>query len=144
VPVEGFRFASRPKDGAEQACSGKDAFMPRCYYVYILANRWRTLYVGVTNDIIRRLDQHRTGSVVGFTQRYDIDRLVHLESCGNSRDAIAREKQIKNWTRRKKIALIEESNPGWADLAANWFEDGPPRIPRCARNDRSLSHSERA
>ena len=98
--------------------------MPRRYYVYILANRWRTLYVGVTNDIIRRLDQHRSGSVVGFTQRYDIDRLVHLEACGNPRDAIVSDKQIKNWSRWKKIALIEESNPGWADLAANWFEDG--------------------
>jgi putative endonuclease len=101
--------------------------MSRPCYVYILANRWRTLYVGVTNDIIRRLDQHRSGSVVGFTQRYDIDRLVHLETSGSPRDAIAREKQIKSWSRRKKIALIEESNPGWADLAAHWFEDGPAK-----------------
>ena len=100
--------------------------MPRRYYVYILANRWRTLYVGVTGSVYRRLHQHRSGSGVGFTQRYTIDRLVHLESCRSPRDAIAREKQIKSWTRRKKIALIEESNPGWADLAAKWFEDRKP------------------
>ena len=96
--------------------------MARSYYVYILANRWRTLYVGVTNDVVRRLHQHRTGSV-GFTSRYEIDRLVHVECCGDPRDAIAREKQIKGWSRRKKTALIESSNPGWADLAADWFED---------------------
>jgi putative endonuclease len=97
--------------------------MPRRYHVYILANQWRTLYVGVTGNIIRRLHQHRSGSVVGFTQRYHIDRLVHIESCGNPRDAIARERQIKSWSRWKKVALIEQSNPGRADLAAHWFED---------------------
>ena len=97
--------------------------MPRHYYVYILANRWRTLYVGVTNDIFRRVHQHRTRRSIGFTQRYTIDRLVHVESCSAPRDAIAREKQIKGWSRRKKTALIESSNPGWADLAADWFED---------------------
>jgi putative endonuclease len=124
VPVEGFRLASRPKDGAEKSCAGNDVLMPRRYYVYILANRWRTLYVGVTGSVFRRLHQHRTGSVVGFTQRYSVDRLVLIESCGSPREAIAREKQIKSWSRWKKIALIEESNPGWADLAAKWFEDG--------------------
>ena len=96
--------------------------MARSYFVYMLANRWRTLYVGVTNDVIRRLYQHRTGSVE-FTKRYQIDRLVHVESCDNPRDAITREKQIKGWSRRKKTALIESANPGWADLAADWFED---------------------
>ena len=97
--------------------------MGRRYYVYILSNRWRTLYVGVTNDIVRRVHQHRTSSRVGFTQRYMIDRLVHVETCVRPVDAIAREKQIKGWSRRKKTALIESSNPGWADLAADWFED---------------------
>ena len=97
--------------------------MARRYHVYIMTNRWRTLSVGVTSDIVRRVHQHRTGSRVGFTQRYLIDRLVHVETCASPIDAIAREKQIKGWTRVKKTALIESSNPGWADLAADWFED---------------------
>ena len=111
--------------------------MARCYYVYILSNRWRTLYVGVTNDIARRVHEHRTGSSVGFTQRYMVDRVVHVETCARPGDAIAREKQIKGWSRHKKTALIESSNPGWADLAADWFDDARA-IPYRDAKDSSL------
>jgi putative endonuclease len=91
--------------------------MRRLYYVYILANRSRTLYVGVTNNLARRIDQHRDGLGSRFVSRYAIHRLVHVECAPHPRDAIAREKQLKRWSRKKKIALIEESNPGWVDLA---------------------------
>ena len=90
--------------------------MPRNYYVYILASRSRTLYVGVTNDLERRLAQHRTGVGSRFTRKYSVQRLVHIECVSNPRDAIAREKQIKRWSRAKKVALVEASNPQWADL----------------------------
>src|SRR4051794_5565288 len=99
--------------------------MPRTYYVYILANRSKTLYVGVTNDPARRILQHRSGTGSDFTRQYMIHRLVHIESTSNPRDAIAREKQIKQWTRAKKVALIEADSPQWANLATIWFADGP-------------------
>ena len=91
--------------------------MTRIYYVYILANRSRTLYTGVTNDLTRRLYQHRSGLISGFTSRYAIHRLVHVETATNPVDAITREKQIKRWTRAKKVALIEATNPEWLDLS---------------------------
>ena len=91
--------------------------MARTYYVYILANRSRTLYTGVTSDLTRRLYQHQSGLISGFTSRYAVHRLVYVETATNPRDAIAREKQIKRWTRAKKVALIEAMNPAWADLS---------------------------
>ncbi|MFL5617722.1 MAG: GIY-YIG nuclease family protein [Gemmatimonadaceae bacterium] len=90
--------------------------MARTYYVYILANRSRTLYTGVTSDLVRRLSEHRAGIAFGFTRRYAVHRLVHVETATNPRDAIAREKQIKRWSRAKKIALIEATNPEWHEL----------------------------
>ena len=94
--------------------------MARSYYVYILANRSRTLYVGVTNDIARRVAQHRVGAGSRFTRRYAVHRLVFVETTPRVRDAIAREKQIKRWSRWKRLALIEERNPTWVDLAQGW------------------------
>jgi putative endonuclease len=94
--------------------------MPRTYYVYILANRSRTLYVGVTNDLARRIHEHRSGTGSAFANRYGLRRLVHVECTVRPRDAIAREKQIKRWSRAKKLALIAESNPDWTDLGAAW------------------------
>jgi putative endonuclease len=99
--------------------------MARYYYVYVLANRSRTLYVGVTNNLFRRLAQHRAGLGSRFVHRYGIERLVHLEITTKPGDAIAREKQIKRWSRRKKIALIEETNPSWTDLSSDWNDTGP-------------------
>jgi len=97
--------------------------MPRRFYVYILANRSRTLYVGVTNDITRRVLHHRAGVGSRFTNRYAITRLVHVETTNTPYDAITREKQIKGWRRAKKVALIETVNPTWEDLAEGWFEN---------------------
>ena len=92
------------------------------YCVYILASGTRRLYVGVTNDLIRRVSEHKCGIASRFTRRYGITRLVCVESTGSIRDAIAREKQIKGWLRRKKIALIEAQNPVWNDLSEGWSQ----------------------
>ena len=87
------------------------------YYVYIMASRKnRTLYIGVTNDIARRAFEHREGLIPGFTKRYDIKLLVHIESFDDIRAAIQREKNLKKWPRAWKIALIQEANPDWRDL----------------------------
>jgi putative endonuclease len=85
--------------------------------VYIMCNQARTLYVGVTSDLRGRLHQHRAGTFAGFTKRYGIDRLVFVEVFPEMVSAIAREKQIKGWSRAKKIAWIEKQNPGWDDLS---------------------------
>ncbi len=89
--------------------------MASAYFVYVLASRSRALYVGVTNDVARRLAEHR-GGLATHTARYHVDRLVHVESYPTARDAIAREKQIKGWRREKKVALVNTSKPTWRDL----------------------------
>ncbi len=88
------------------------------YYVYILTN-WnnKVMYVGVTNDLNRRLYEHREGLVDGFTKKYNVHKLVYCEEVGNVNDAIAREKQIKGWNRNKKNQLVETLNPDWIDLS---------------------------
>ena len=91
------------------------------YYVYILSSRSRNLYAGVTNDIARRVWQHRNGRASAFTRKYRIHRLVYCEWHDDVRTAISREKEIKGWRRAKKIALIEATNSAWEDLAARWF-----------------------
>ncbi len=91
--------------------------MSRTYFVYILASRSRNLYTGVTNNLERRMVEHREGLVPGFTARYWIFRLVHFEAFGDIRYAIAREKEIKALRREKKVWLIERHNPTWEDLA---------------------------
>lgn len=92
--------------------------MPRPYYVYILASDSRELYVGVTNDVYARVAQHRgVLNPNSYTARHQALRLVYCESTDNVLDAIRREKQIKGWTRRKKLELICQLNPDWADLA---------------------------
>ena len=86
-------------------------------YVYILASKKRgTLYIGVTKNVARRAFEHRTGIVEGFTKSHSVRRLVYIEPYEDIRDAIAREKQLKNWQRDWKINLIEDSNPEWRDL----------------------------
>jgi putative endonuclease len=92
-------------------------------FVYILASKTRVLYVGVTNDLIRRLWEHRSGAVPGFTRRYGVDKLVYYEVSAEPARAIAREKQIKGWARVKKVALIDSINAEWNDLAELWFVD---------------------
>ncbi|MCH8204558.1 MAG: GIY-YIG nuclease family protein, partial [Candidatus Hydrogenedentes bacterium] len=85
----------------------------KTYAVYILANRSRTLYTGMTGDLQQRVEQHKSKEIEGFTKRYAIDQLVFYELHDTAAEAIAREKQIKGWTRAKKTALIEENNPVW-------------------------------
>jgi putative endonuclease len=89
----------------------------RQYYVYIMSSKTRRLYVGVTNDLERRVLQHKEGNFSGFASRYNITRLVYYESTNDVVSAIAREKEIKGWLRAKKIALIESVNPRWRDLS---------------------------
>jgi len=93
------------------------------YYVYIMTNSSRTLYTGVTDDLVRRAYEHRNKLIEGFTQKYNITRLVYYEITGDVRAAIQREKQIKGWLRKKKIALIEAANPEWEDLSERWYEE---------------------
>ena len=92
----------------------------RQYYVYILSGYRRTLYIGVTNDIQRRVSEHKQKLVPGFTCQYNVDRLVYCETFSDVRDAIAREKQLKKWSRKKKEWLIETQNPDWLDLSQQW------------------------
>jgi putative endonuclease len=94
------------------------------YYVYIVTNKSWTLYTGVTNDLARRMWEHKHGSVKGFTSRYRIRKLVYYETFSDIRDAIAREKQIKGWTRARKMALIKAANPACKDLSEGWFQEG--------------------
>ena len=87
------------------------------YYVYLLASKKHgTLYLGVTNDLVRRVYEHRSKAVPGFTSRYGIDKLVWFEIHDTAEAAITREKELKKWRRDWKVRLIEESNPEWADL----------------------------
>jgi putative endonuclease len=107
----------------------------REYFVYILASRSRVLYVGVTNDLERRLFEHKRKLIKGFTCKYDVDRLVYFESTPDVFAAITREKEIKGWRRSRKAALIESSNPHWMDLSLDWADK--EEIPRrfAPRND---------
>ncbi len=94
--------------------------MNKTYYVYIMTNKSRTLYTGMTNSLERRVYEHKQKLVEGFTKRYNITQLVYYEAYGDVREAIAREKQIKDWRREKKISLIESLNPTWRDLSEDW------------------------
>ncbi|PIR88014.1 MAG: excinuclease ABC subunit C [Candidatus Harrisonbacteria bacterium CG10_big_fil_rev_8_21_14_0_10_45_28] len=92
------------------------------YYVYILASRKRgTLYIGITNDLQRRIYEHKNNLVPGFTAEYGVHNLVYFEETGDVKVAIAREKKLKNWRREWKIELIEKVNSEWKDLCADWF-----------------------
>lgn len=92
------------------------------YYVYMMTNHSGTLYTGVTNDLERRVYEHKRKLVEGFTKRYNLTRLVYYEPTNNVEGAIRREKQIKGWLRRKKLALIQSMNPEWRDLSEGWYE----------------------
>ncbi|HEU0294844.1 MAG TPA: GIY-YIG nuclease family protein [Anaerolineales bacterium] len=95
--------------------------MSKEYYVYILTNKSRTLYTGVTNNLMRRVYEHKNKLIPGFKSKYNIKILVYYEATPNVEAALAREKQIKGWLRAKKIALIESMNPKWEDLSKDWF-----------------------
>ena len=103
----------------------------RRYYVYIIANATRILYTGITNDLVRRVWEHKTKQTDGFTSHFHVCGLIYYESFDDVRKAIAREKQIKRWRREKKIWLIERVNRNWKDLSDGWF-DGNGVAPRLA------------
>ncbi len=90
------------------------------YYVYIMTNQSGTLYIGITNNLIRRVYEHKNKLVDGFTKKYNINRLVYFEETTDVYSAIAREKQIKGWVRKKKIELIKTTNPKFKDLSEDW------------------------
>jgi putative endonuclease len=96
--------------------------MSKDYYVYIMTNKSRTLYTGVTNDLIRRVYEHKNKVNPGFTSKYNIQFLVYYETAPDINIAIMREKQIKGWLRAKKIALIDSFNPEWKDLSSEFFQ----------------------
>ena len=101
----------------------------RQFYVYIMNNETGTLYVGVTNDLARRIHEHKSGMNEGFTKRYNIHRLAYYEIAPNAASAIAREKQIKGYARAKKLALIKSMNPTWRDLSEDFGGDSPDEPP---------------
>ena len=93
------------------------------YYVYILTNQSnKVLYTGITNNLERRVYEHRVKLIKGFTSKYNINKLVYYDSTTDVNSAIAREKQIKGWSRQKKIDLITGVNPQWVDLSEGWYE----------------------
>ena len=94
----------------------------KTYFVYIMTNKSKTLYTGVTNDLERRVHEHKNKQIPGFTGKYNITKLVYYEEGNDINMAIAREKQIKGWLRAKKIALIEAKNPEWKDLSFEWYD----------------------
>jgi putative endonuclease len=104
----------------QRCCHDHDSVKERRYYVYTMASRTHVFYVGMTNNIVRRVRQHKERAHEGFTARYNIDRLVWYEVWHYVRTAIARERQIKPWRREKKIRLIESLNPTWQDLSEEW------------------------
>jgi putative endonuclease len=108
--------------------------MEKKYHVYILASRSHVLYTGVTSDLMARVGQHREGKISSFTAKYRIHRLVYVQTFHDIRDAIAREKQVKSWTREKRAELVQATNPTWIDLAAEWL----PPYPRKAGPSASL------
>ena len=112
------------------------------YYVYVMASRSLNLYTGVTNSIYQRALQHKSGEIDGFTKKYNINRLVYYEMFEHIGNAIAREKQVKAWTRAKRLALVKSINPTWQDLAEDWGGKAELQIPRFARDDNSFKKSE--
>jgi putative endonuclease len=93
----------------------------RSYCVYIMGSQSGTLYIGFTGNLHQRIFQHKFHELEGFTARYDVERLLYWASFDDVHKAIAREKQLKGWSRAKKIALIEARNPHWLDLAKDWY-----------------------
>jgi len=91
------------------------------FYIYILASKSRVIYTGMTNNLVSRVHQHKSGECDGFTKRYRVNRLMYYESYQYVNSCIDREKRIKKWTRSKRMALIESENPTWEDLAEDWY-----------------------
>lgn len=118
------------------------------YYVYIVTNKHRTtLYIGMTNDLERRMAEHKNGKIEGFTQRYHVNRLVWFDHYRDVNAAIAFEKKLKGWLRSKKVALIEKQNPRWFDLSADWeqqpnIDNGWPGMEEMVRDSSPASRDQ--
>lgn len=98
--------------------------MRKTYYIYILASKRNgTLYIGATNDLERRSYEHKYHLVKGFTEKYNVNKLVYFEQTNDIQTALQREKQLKKWNRKWKLDLIENVNPEWKDLSENWIPD---------------------
>ena len=94
------------------------------YYVYIMTSPSGTLYPGMTNDLKRRVYQHKHKLIEGFTKKYNVTRLAYYEETQDVQTAIAREKEVKSWRRSKKLELIKSLNPTWQDLSDGWYDEG--------------------
>ena len=105
------------------------SFMDRTFHVYTLAGESGILYTGMTNNLMRRIGEHKQKKIPGFTSKYNVTKLVWFEAHGRATSAIAREKQIKGWSRAKKVALIEAMNPLWKDLTEILLRDSSPVEP---------------
>lgn len=92
------------------------------YYIYIMTSQSGTLYIGMTNDIKKRVYQHKKHLIPGFTDKYNVDQLLYVETTSDPVSAIRREKQLKKWRREKKVALVDSQNPDWKDLSEGWYE----------------------
>jgi putative endonuclease len=97
----------------------------KVYFTYIVASRSHTLYIGMTGDLLKRVFEHKRKIHSGFSSTYNCNRLVWFERFVSPEGAIAREKQLKGWSRAKKIALIEKANPAWSDLSEGWYVVDP-------------------
>ena len=104
----------------ESSFFNKKLKMDKKYYVYVLTNNSKTLYTGMTNNLSRRIYEHKNKIIKGFTSRYNLNKLVYYEITDEVHTAILREKRIKGWLRKKKIDLIEKENPTWKDLSEDW------------------------
>ena len=121
--LEILRFAQNDKGFQNATAKG----LVNQYYVYIMTNWAGTLYVGVTNDLVYRVGEHKQKIIEGFTSKYNLTRLAYYEETNDIVAAIEREKQIKGWLRKKKIVLIESQNPDWKDLSEDW-DAGDARV----------------
>lgn len=124
---------------------GGNSMKEHTYFVYLMSSRTRVLYCGMTNSLIRRVAEHKSGKFPGFSQKYKCHRLVWFERFQYVGNAIERERQIKNWSREKKLARIQEVNPSWADLSEGWYQSGESAGPsamlaaaRSGRDDKDL------
>ncbi len=113
-----LRFAQGRSDGSYY----KVDLELRTYWVYIMSSKTRTIHVGVTNDLERRVLEHKSKQAAGFTKKYAATRLVYYEEFDSVYEAIEREKQIKAWRRPKKVELVNSLNPNWSDFAEDWIE----------------------
>ena len=117
-----LRMTKGQRHGDKKGQEDKRIKAIKQYYVYIMASRSRTLYTGITDDLLKRVSEHKNKLIEGFTRKYNVTNLAYYEVTNDVKAAIQREKQVKGWLRKKKIALIETVNPEWKDLSDGWYK----------------------